>query len=265
MVTADVHVRATDRALHDRPETFDALNMMNAVDPFVGRMVDRAMRVAVPRQLGVGLQFIRADGRAFLDVGKDVRLQRRAANILDNVRHHIAIAFQHAEHGRLAGSAAPALSTAALAADHRFIGFHVAGQRRVAVDKTEILSNFVTHAPSCFVIHAQLTLQFLCRNSVARCREQIERIKPLLQRRVRAMKWRADHRVNVLAALARVGRYFRQLAKLADLAATRTCEISAVARLEQMLQARIVIGEHLHELLDRKWLGHDALRHLKAT
>jgi len=52
---------SSDRAFQNRPKTFYALSTMDTFDPFLGGMVDGAMLVTEPCQLGVGLQFIGAD------------------------------------------------------------------------------------------------------------------------------------------------------------------------------------------------------------
>ena len=58
-------------------------------------MIDGAMLVAAPRQRGVGLQFVGADGRALFDVGEDMRLQGRATDVLNNARQMAAAADQY--------------------------------------------------------------------------------------------------------------------------------------------------------------------------
>ena len=76
---------------------------------------------------------------------------------------------------------------------------------------------------------------------MARRREQVHGVKPLLQRRVRAEERRADHRVNVLTARARVSGQFGQPLVEANVAAALTFILYAEARPEQMLKTRIII------------------------
>ncbi len=262
MSARDMHVGSTDRTFQDRPKTFDALNVMNAAYPFFASVVDRAVLVTEPRKLRIGFQFIRAHRRTFFHVRENVWLQCRTLNIFNDAGHHIALAFQHSKYNRLAGRAATTFATPALTADHGFVGFDMARKRRIAVNEAEILPKFVAHAPRRFVIHAKLTLQFLRGNTVARRCEQIHGVEPLLQWRVRIVERRADHWVNVItAALARIGWHLRKFVEFTDQAATRARKVCAVAHLEQVLQAGVIIGKHLHKLLDRYRLGHDRLRY----
>src|SRR5437667_4864788 len=105
-----MNMRALDRPLQQRPETLDTLHMMFATNPLLLCMIDGTMLIASSRQRGVGLQFVGADGRALLDVGQNMRLQRRAAHISDNARHEVAAALHHAEHRGFSSSTAPALA-----------------------------------------------------------------------------------------------------------------------------------------------------------
>ena len=58
--------------------------------------------------------------------------------------------------------------------------------------------------------------------------------------------------MNVLTALAGIGRHFRKLPKLTDLAATLAFETGPIAQLEKVFQA----GDHLGERLsDAQGLG----------
>src|SRR5207253_9943076 len=115
VLARDVDVRAFDRPLQQRPETLDALHMMLVTNPLFGRMVDSTVLISAPRQRGVGLQFVGTDRRAFLDVGENLRLQRRTPNILDNAGHDAPASLQHPEHNCLAGGATAALPARALA------------------------------------------------------------------------------------------------------------------------------------------------------
>jgi len=251
MAARDMNMRALDGSLQERPEAFKGVHMMPVARPFFGRVVHRAMLVAEPRELRVGLEFIRADRRTPNHVANDVRFKRDATDVLDNASHDIAATFGQAENRGFAERRPSALALP-LSANHRFVGFHVARKRRIAVNLGKVLADFMAHAPRRFVIHGQLALQFLRRNAVASRGEEIHRVIPLLQWRMRAMEDRSRHRVNVLAALAGIGGHFRELAKLAHLAATRAFKVRAVPRLEQMLKASVIIGKQLHELLDRK-------------
>ena len=200
-------MRALDRPLEQRPETLDALHMMLATHPFIGRMIDGTVLVAAPCQRGVGLQFIGADSRILFDVSQNMRLHRCPANIGDYARHQVSAALHHTEHGRLASGAAPTFA-GALAADHRLVDFNMGtatANRRIAINLANVLADFVAHAPRRFVAYAQLALQFLGGHAMAGRREQVDRIKPLLQRRMRPIEERPRHRAEAMSVLTRLG------------------------------------------------------------
>lgn len=252
-------MRSFNRALQQRPEAFKAVGMVLTVHPFLFRVINRAMLVAEPCKLGVGLQFVRRNCGAPTHVRDNVRLKRRTTHILNDPRHHVTFAFQHPKHDRLAGSTPATLSARTLPADHRFVGLDMPRKLIVTIHKAEILANLMAHAPRRFVIHAKLALQFLRRNAVARRGEQVHRIEPLLQRRVRIIERGSNHRVNVLTALAGIGGHLRELAKLAYLMTARALEIVAIPQSEKVPQAGVVIREHPHKILDRQRLGHSRL------
>lgn len=258
MFVTDMHMSSADGALHQGPETFDALGMVLTVRPLLCAMIDGAVKITKPSQLRIGQQFIRRDLRAIFDVFDDMWLKRLTTDVRHNARNHIAIALDHSEHDRLAGSAAAALTAAPLAANHHFIRFDVAAQLVVAVNLREILADFMAHTPSRLIGDAQLALQFLRRNAMARGREQIHRVKPFLERNARATEWRADHRMNVIAAVARICRHFGKLTKLPDFSTALTFDAFAVTLFEKMRQTGVIIWELGEELLncDRHALLH---------
>src|SRR5205807_3120372 len=98
MLARNMHMGTTDRTFQDRPKTFDALSVMDTIYPFFGAVVHRAVRITVTHQLGIGLQFIGAYRRTLFNIRKNVRLQRRTPDILDNLRHYVALALKHPKH-----------------------------------------------------------------------------------------------------------------------------------------------------------------------
>lgn len=260
MLTRDMHMGATDRSLQQRPESFDAVGMMDSVHPFFARMVDRAVLVAEPRKFGIGLEFIRADRRTCADVFDDVALKRLARDIVDYPRQNIPVSFQHTEHYGFPRSAATALAARPAAADHRFVNLNVTAERAVAIDLRHVLADFARHSPRGLIAHAKLALKLFRRDAVARGRKEVHRVKPLLQRHMSPHERRADHRMNVLSAVAGVGRKFRELAEQAYLAAARALEFLAVPQFEKVGDTSIVVREPLHELLNRYRLAHVSLQ-----
>ena len=72
MFPGNVDMGSANAVLDAGPETFKRVNVMNAVNPVIGAVVDPAMPVAEPCKLGVGSEFIAADRRTRSDVLKDM-------------------------------------------------------------------------------------------------------------------------------------------------------------------------------------------------
>lgn len=251
MLTANMDMRSANRALHQGPEAFDALGMVFAVRPLLCAMVYGSVKVAEARELCIRQQFVSRNRRPLFNVFDDVRLKRVTADIWNNTRDHGSVALNHAENDCLARSAATTFSAASLPTDHRFVGLHMAAQLVVAVDPREIFADFMAHAPRCLIGDAQLALQFLRRNAVARRGEQIHREKPLLERDTRSAERRSNHRMNMMAAVARIGGHFGELAKFPNLATTLALQVLAIPLFEKMRQTGVIILELGEELLNR--------------
>lgn len=116
----------------------------------------------------------------------------------------------------------------------------------------------MAHAPSRLVRNTELALQLFCGDAMARGREKIHRVKPLLERHAGASKRRPDHRVDVIPAVASVSRHFRKLPKLADFTAALANDVLTVTLLKQVRQTSVV-GEPCEKLLDRYADGHSRL------
>lgn len=111
--------------------------------------------------------------------------------------------------------------------------------------------------PRRLVGHAQLALQFLCRNAVPRCREQVHRIEPQLQRRPGLLERRANSRMQVMAAP------FTGISALCldPIPAGRTVTLRAdmpgpKPNIEQMLKASFIVRELGEESASGEGLRH---------
>jgi hypothetical protein len=104
----DRYIRAFDGALQERPEVFEAVGVNLSVHiPF--SVVNHLMHV-ISAQAVIGLQRISKDGRVFLHVGRDGRLQQSLPDTLDDVGADSrvslwSVTFQEAHHGNLPHSA----------------------------------------------------------------------------------------------------------------------------------------------------------------
>lgn len=134
------------------------------------------------------------------------------------------------------------------------------GQRRLAIQCPHVIPDLVRHAERGRVGHAQLALQFLGRDAVAGRGEQVHRIEPLLQGRMRPMEHGPDHRENLEPApRALIGRMPADAVKLPVLAALGTVQLFAVTKLHEVVQASVVVWELLHKLLNGRGFCHVSL------
>lgn len=260
MLARNMNMGSADRTLQQRPEALKAIGVMHAAHPFFGLMIDRAVLIAEPRKLRIGFQFVSRDSRAFPHVLDDMGLKRYAPDVSDNPRHYVALAFRHSEHNSFPGSTAPPFAARMAATNHRFIGFDMTRKLVVSINLCHVLAKFMRHAPRCFIVHAKLAFEFLCRDTVARRSEEIHRVKPLLQRHASAAERRAYHRVNVVPTITGIGWHLRQLAKFADLAAALARDIFAIPLLEKMRQTRVIVRELCEKVLNCDTLCHGSLQ-----
>jgi len=240
-------MRTFDGALHASPEAFDAVGVCGAAHIFFLAVIDGPVVVAVAIQGHEATALVCSDARAFGYPGAQMGQNGSAAAVGQHAGNDLAATLHHAQHDGLV-----ILALLVLAADESLVRFdnRLAGtaQRRVTIGIGHVLADFVAYAPSGLVGHAQLALQFLRRNAVPRRGEDEHCVEPLLQRRAGFLEGRPHHRVNVVAAIARIGGQLRELAERAKLAAFRTCRVIAEAGLEQMLKARL-IGRKIREKL----------------
>src|SRR5437667_2446336 len=89
MLPRYMSMSAANAALQQRPEALCAVDVVNAINPLLCTVINRAVRVAMPRKLGIGAQFIGADRRADNYVFENVRFQCRAADIRNNASNNI--------------------------------------------------------------------------------------------------------------------------------------------------------------------------------
>ena len=102
VLTGHMNVSALDAALDLCPITFERINVVNAINPLLRSVFDRAVRVAEITKRGIRREFIAADGAALSNLRLDDGVQRFASNVRDNVRHNVTGTLQHTENGGLA-------------------------------------------------------------------------------------------------------------------------------------------------------------------
>ena len=138
-----------------------------------------------------------------------------------------------------------------------FVNFDVAGQRRLTINLTHMFADFFSHAKRCWIRNSQLTLQFLRRYAVPCRGEQIHGIEPLLQRCMGPIKHSPDHRINLKTApRAFIGGGTFNTMKFTSLPALRAFNSLAVAKLEKVVQTRIIIWKLFEKILDCRACKH---------
>jgi hypothetical protein len=107
-----------------------------------------------------------------------------------NLGHNVPAAFQQPDHGGLV-----ALETRPFALDRaanqRFVNLDNsphAAKRIVAIKRPHVLADLVAHAPSSFVSHPKLALNFLRCHAVPRSAEEEHDKEPIAQRCASAVK-----------------------------------------------------------------------------
>lgn len=204
-----MNMRSVNPALQLRPEAF------NGIDPgparlgiFTGLVVHFDVAIARAVNILVAAKFIGVyrGSRQYLVKNERLHIGFTAAG--DDPRNQFAAPLNHTDHSGLV-----ALVTAALAgnraADVGFINFNSlakAAKRIVAIQRSHILADFVAHAPCRLVGHADLALDFLGSNPVARGAEQKDYIEPIAQRRPRPVHRSVSRWKDLMAAkVASVG------------------------------------------------------------
>ena len=205
MLGRNMNVCATNRTLKLGPVALDAVGMRVAVRPHILRMIDRAMVKAATAKRLIGAVFVGTNSRALLDVANDRALQNFDAPVLDNASDDVAATLKHSEHDGLVIVFRRVTVASVATADQRFVNLDMAAKLLapipVRVRRRHQLAKFVRHAPRRFVGAADLALQFLRRNPVARAGHQVHGKKPVRQLRAGLVKDRPRARVDVMAAL----------------------------------------------------------------
>ena len=221
VLARDMNMGAANAALQKRPEALDGVDVSRATHPFVGAVVDGIVVITELLENTVRPPFVGADTGSGPEPFDDRRDEGFAPGSRHHLGKHLAIALKHTHNYGLSLGTTPckAFDLGFPAPDVGFVNLDVISKGRIAVNLGHQLANLVPHAPRRLVRHAQLALQFLRGNAMARRSEQVDRVEPFLKRRARVLERSPDHRIDAMAApLASVGRFLTEFVKLPVLA-----------------------------------------------
>ena len=202
MLWADMDMRAVDPALQLRPETFDPVHgRAFAADILARIMLDRHVPImGNPAKRGVTEPFVGMDFSAGLNkLGNDGK-QRRAGTVRNDASDNFTVALFYPEHD---GFALTGLRAALVPTDIGFVRFNYGAdpaQRIVAIQRPHVFADFVAHAPSGFVGHADLALNFLGSDAVTRRAELEHDEEPIAQAGAGAVKGGSCGRIDLRSA-----------------------------------------------------------------
>jgi len=223
-----------NRTLKLRPKALDSVRVNFPTNVLALTVADGFMQVPKRLNLVVALHLISSDDRAGLHHFLNQRYESDLFHVFNRLRLDFAFAFDHAEHGSFTGGTTPSFSTAA---------------ERITVlahQKPNLLSN----APSAFVCHSQVPLQFFGSNTVPALAHKEDGVKPKGERRRAFVEDSSFGRIDLEATGASVRATFLNSVKLAFIA-LGTLQAACVALLEDMRQARFIIGEVSLEIFNR--------------
>lgn len=266
---ADMDVCSPDRPLEHRPKRLKGIHVNVAPSVFLGSVVNHVMVVPEFAKDAIGHPFIRANRGAERNLVQDRRNKRLAGSVWDNLCEQFTVALKDTHDDGLAfgtASSETLLLTLAPTTHVGFVNLDMVGQRRIAVDGAHIFPDLVRYTEGSRIGNAQLALQFLGRNAMARRGEQVHGVKPFLQRRMRPMKGGSDHGVNVMTApRAGICGHLANAGEPPALAALRTVQAFAVTKLHQVVEAGVVIRELLHKVYDGQMCGHFSLHSIRKV
>lgn len=243
MTTANVNVCAVNAALYRSPKAFNAVGARACGGNILFvRVIDRLVIKALGCERLISRMFVSVNEAVRPHRVFDDRQERVTATVVHNFGYDIAATFQHANHNSLVRKRA--LAGFDPASNHGFINLNLLGKAAkhvIAVNRSHVLADFMAHAPSRFVRHAKLTLNFLCGNAIAGCAEQKHDKEPIAQRGASAVKWGASGRIELMPAiLTHIGATGADAVVMRALAAASAIVTVAKAVAHDMFKTAIV-------------------------
>lgn len=161
---ADRMMRPVYPALDQAPEAVHGVRMGDPVYVHLGGVLNLQVLKASTPQTAVAGHIVCDDGALGRDVLSDVRHERLALYVWNNLHDDPALAFRHTHRNRLSSGPTPAL-TGPPAADVGFINLDVAGE--LARFFVHEYPNVLEDSPGRLVGDSKLTLNLLGRDAAA--------------------------------------------------------------------------------------------------
>lgn len=251
MLLRDMNVRASDASLHVFPEVFESIHMGVASDIFTRSVINRLVFVALGIKTIVRTKFVRMNRRTSNHILFNDGMKVSSGNGWNYFRHYLAVPLKHPENDGLSSGTTTA-SSGTLAANIGFINLNLSKHGKLSVNFLNVLSDLIRNTPSALIGYSKLSLQFLCRNTVTRCGEKIDGIKPELKRCAAILKRRSDRWMKMMSApLAGISAFRLNLIPVGFSLALRARMALSESDVENVLQASIVRWKLLEEIAYR--------------
>ena len=185
MLLADLMKRPDNGSLEERPDALNAIGVDVPNYPFLGGVVDCLMAGVMILDSKVKLQFVGVDRFSLVfDGAVDEVVQGVAANVRDSLKTNLSAALDRASHPSFVFAGTPAC-TLRLPTNKRFVNFYDAEQRgSVKAVIPHRGADAMTEIPSSTVGHSKRPLKLKGRHAFLGLAHEVDRRKPLSQRKV---------------------------------------------------------------------------------
>ncbi|MCX6354050.1 MAG: hypothetical protein NTZ78_03980 [Candidatus Aureabacteria bacterium] len=252
ILPAHMMICTVDGSLELRPETLYGIDMDISVYILLFAMLYYPMFISVLACLIVNRKIIRHERGTFSDIALDNRHDRGGLHVFCNPCFDIPLALDYTDNWSFALCSSASFPFT-LAADVGLIDFDDSGQL-TAILRHE-LSDLLLHTPCRLVGNSDVSLDLLTGYAIAGLAHKEDRIEPTPERCRGFVKYRTRYGMKLISAprtyIALAGTHAIETA----LAAFRTCVVTAISFVKDMLKANIIIGEVFVELFYRVFHG----------
>ena len=175
VLRTDRMMRPVDPALDQAPEAVHGVRVGDAFHVDLGRVLDLQVLKSCPSQAAVAGHVVGDDGALGRDVLRDVRHERLALHVGNDLHHNPALTLCQAHSNGLSSGPSPALAGPPTA-DIGFVRFDMAGELPGLLVHQE--ANVFENSPGRFVGDAKFALNLLSRNAAAGRGHEIHSMEP---------------------------------------------------------------------------------------